>query len=279
MRARNIKPGFFKNDELAELDPLARILFAGLWCIADREGRLEDRPKRIKADVLPYDDCDVDALLDALADAGFILRYEAGSVGYIAILAFAKHQNPHKNEAPSSIPAPTSCDQGDTAPEQHSTSTVQAPEQHQSNPADSLIPDSLIPDTGFPTSEDRAARAVVPDSPFEIYSSFMDATGSDRQSVSPAWEKKQLAVARRLGEQGYGADKVGRCVAYMLSQSWRSAPFDLFGVEKVIGTWEAAGMPEREVHRNGKPDPNTRTQDDYQRNLAIAERVLGGGSR
>ena len=47
-RARNIKPGFFLNEELGVLPPLVRILFAGLWCIADRDGRLEDRPKRIK---------------------------------------------------------------------------------------------------------------------------------------------------------------------------------------------------------------------------------------
>ena len=58
-RSRNIKPGFFLNDDLAECEPLARLLFAGLWCIADREGRLEDRPKRIKIEVLPYDNCDV----------------------------------------------------------------------------------------------------------------------------------------------------------------------------------------------------------------------------
>ena len=53
MRARNLKPGFFKNDALAECDPLARILFEGLWCMADREGRLECHPKRIKAEILP----------------------------------------------------------------------------------------------------------------------------------------------------------------------------------------------------------------------------------
>jgi len=63
-RARNIKPGFFMDDVLAEIEPLGRILFAGLWCIADREGRLEDRPKRIKAEVLPYDECDMDNLLE-----------------------------------------------------------------------------------------------------------------------------------------------------------------------------------------------------------------------
>ena len=49
-RARNVKPGFFKNELLAECEPLARILFEGLWCEADREGRLEDRPRRLKAE-------------------------------------------------------------------------------------------------------------------------------------------------------------------------------------------------------------------------------------
>lgn len=65
-RARNIKPGFFANEDLAECDPLARLLFAGLWCLADREGRLEDRPKRIRAELLPYDSCDADELLNQL---------------------------------------------------------------------------------------------------------------------------------------------------------------------------------------------------------------------
>jgi len=36
---------------------LARLLYPGLWMLADREGRLEDRPLRIKAEILPYDTC------------------------------------------------------------------------------------------------------------------------------------------------------------------------------------------------------------------------------
>ena len=51
MRARNLKPGFFQNEYLADLPPLARILFCGLWCSADRNGRLEYRPKKIKAEI------------------------------------------------------------------------------------------------------------------------------------------------------------------------------------------------------------------------------------
>jgi len=141
-RSRNIKPGFFLNDELAECDPLARLLFAGLWCIADREGRLEDRPKRIKAEVLPYDDCDPDDLLNQLAQRGFIIRYEVDGNRYIQITNFKKHQNPHIKEAPSIIPPPP---EQELTPEKHCTSTVQTPEKHDEDPADSLklIPDSL----------------------------------------------------------------------------------------------------------------------------------------
>ena len=138
-RARNIKPGFFKNDLLADCQPLARLLFAGLWCEADRAGRLEDRPKRIKAECLPYDACDVDALLGELAGHGFILRYTADEHKYIQILAFDKHQNPHCKESASTIPAPC----------EHSANTEQA----------GLIPDSLnlIPD---PSSQDQKTLSV-----------------------------------------------------------------------------------------------------------------------
>jgi hypothetical protein len=106
MRARLIKPGFFKSDELAALPPLGRILFAGLWCMADREGRLNDRPRIIKAEVLPYDDCDCNALLDALAQEGFLVRYQTGGRPFLQLTTFLKHQQPHYKEPPSVIPPP-----------------------------------------------------------------------------------------------------------------------------------------------------------------------------
>lgn len=134
-RARNIKPGFFANEELVELPFSTRLLFIGLWTIADRAGRLEDRPKRIKMAIFPADSVDIDAALNELQASGFLLRYEHGGERYIQILAFDKHQNPHKDEKKSTIPAPCG----------HGASTVQEPEKHDSNPADSLIPDSPNP--------------------------------------------------------------------------------------------------------------------------------------
>jgi hypothetical protein len=146
MRSRNLKPGFFKNEALAECSPLARLLFAGLWCLADREGRLEDRPKRIRAELLPYDDGSVDDLLTELHEAGFILRYAAASGRFIQVVNFGKHQNPHHREADSTIPAPDkpeaslglSPDKPDTSPEL----AVLIPDSL------NLIPDSLIHGSG-----------------------------------------------------------------------------------------------------------------------------------
>lgn len=106
MRARNLKPGFFKNDLLAECSPLARLLFAGLWCLADREGRLEYRPKKIKAEILPYDDCNVAELIEQLKLKGFVVVYQHEEQIYLEIPAFTRHQNCHIKEPESTIPAP-----------------------------------------------------------------------------------------------------------------------------------------------------------------------------
>src|SRR5438132_6602197 len=153
-RARNLKPSFFTNDELAELSPLTRLLFAGLWTIADREGRLEDRPKRIKTEVLPYDVCKINRMLQDLHDHGFIFRYATEGRQYIQILAFVKHQNPHVKEGPSTIPAP--CLPG--------ANPVLVPE----NPEQAgLIPDSgfLSPDSGsrIPDTARKRATPLPPD--------------------------------------------------------------------------------------------------------------------
>lgn len=104
-RTRNIKPGFFTNELLAECPPLARILFAGLWCHANRDGRLEDRPTRLKALILPYDDCDVDEFLNTLAAHDFIVRYRVAGHKCISVREFLTHQSPHPNEAHIDLPA------------------------------------------------------------------------------------------------------------------------------------------------------------------------------
>ena len=105
-RSRNIKPGFFKNEVLGEMPPLYRLLFIGLWTHADREGRFECRPRKIKAEVFPYDDVNIEDGLAALEESGFLVIYAVDGLQYVQIQNWGKHQNPHHKEVGSTIPAP-----------------------------------------------------------------------------------------------------------------------------------------------------------------------------
>lgn len=190
-RSRNLKPGFFKNEDLAELPFEYRILFQGLWCEADREGRLEDRPKRLKAAIFPYDSVDVDAGLAALQAHGFLVRYEVDGLRYVQVLNFVRHQNPHKKEAASVIPAfpGLSVDSTVQEPEVDDTAPefpVQAPEIPERA---TLIPDSplLIPDS---LKQEHVQPAAAQSRFAEFWSAYPNKKG--RQEAEKAWKRRKL---------------------------------------------------------------------------------------
>lgn len=143
-RSRNIKPSIMDNEELAELPALTRLLFIFMWMLADRAGRLEDRPSRIKKQALGYDDGNADQMLNELAQAGFIERYESQGIKVIQILNFSKHQTPHVRESDSELP----CKAASTTKEVPSTNLGSAETSPRSPDTGFLIPDTplLIPD-------------------------------------------------------------------------------------------------------------------------------------
>jgi hypothetical protein len=142
-RSRNIKPAFFLNTDLSEIEPLARLTFIGLWTLADYKGCLECNLKKIKAQILPYDECDFELVVNNLSKYRFIRYYVIQEKKYIKIVNFEKHQNPHKNErdAGSDIPDITENDSKIIGMYQDGTKT----DFIGSARADSLllIPDSL----------------------------------------------------------------------------------------------------------------------------------------
>jgi hypothetical protein len=147
LRARNIKPGFFDDEDLhLKLGPYHALLFAGLWCLADKQGKCEDRPIRIKANILPYYDIDVEKLLSELEKEKFITRYSLNGFKYLKVLNFNKHQHPHHTEKDSNIPDPPS------TKKINRKRTVNRKLTNGYAPSDLLIPDSLIPDSLIPDS-------------------------------------------------------------------------------------------------------------------------------
>jgi hypothetical protein len=177
-RARNIKPSIFKNELLGEADPLLTIVFIGLWCLADREGRLEDRPKRIKAEILPYRDLtDFNGYLTVLERMDFIQRYEVDGEAYIQVTNFKKHQAPHKTERASEIPEPP-------AKTKSCPLTVKAPLSNGSDHVkESLIPDSLIPDS-LSIGRSRAEPKKSARKPDVVFEAIANACGIDWKALT-----------------------------------------------------------------------------------------------
>jgi len=109
-RIRYLKPDFFKDEDLAELPFEVRLFFAGLWNFADKSGRLEERPKRLKVEIFPYDKVDIEKCLKLLSkpkngsNKPFIQRYAVENEHYIQIVNWEKHQKPHHTESDSKIP-------------------------------------------------------------------------------------------------------------------------------------------------------------------------------
>lgn len=219
-RARNIKPGFYTNEDLAECSVWARYIFPGLWMMADREGRLEYRPKKIKGELLRFDEQAAEPLLDELQRWGFIKIYEAEGRAYIQILTFHKHQNPHHREAESDIPpmqspglsphgttskpgATNGSDEGEAQGETEASpgmepedATCQGGQAGLIPDSGFLIPDSLIPDSligsatdgGTPHASDEKTHAAA----VEISKSLREwerARGKFPRNITPSQEQ------------------------------------------------------------------------------------------
>ncbi len=56
MRIRHIKPEFYRDEKLCQHTHTERLLFLGLWAMADKNGCLKNSPVRIAADVFPFDE-------------------------------------------------------------------------------------------------------------------------------------------------------------------------------------------------------------------------------
>lgn len=165
-RARNIKPKFLTNEILAKLDPIISLLFISLWMLADREGRLEDRPDRILAEAFPArrDITDISGYLTVLAQHEFIERYKVGKQAVIQIVNFKKHQSPHVTEKPSELPAKPIPEPITVEPPLNNGAITEPLPPDSLNP-DSLKPDSLNPDSVSDVANATSSSSQVCDSP------------------------------------------------------------------------------------------------------------------
>ena len=95
-RIRTVKPDFWTDSKVVSLSPLARLLFIGSWNFADDYGAIEDDAAQLKRRVLPDEQCDPDALVDELLEAGLLAAMTDGNETFWVVAGWEKHQKVDK---------------------------------------------------------------------------------------------------------------------------------------------------------------------------------------
>lgn len=260
-RARNIKPGFFKNYMLADLGPCCQILFAGLWCLADREGRLEDKPRLIKAELFPYYDFDVNGGLTELARCNFVKRYVVNGESFIQVLNFKKHQSPHGTERASVIPE-CGADESQNhcsaiIPVVHGCITVDSPNNNGGNRPDSLIhrfTDSPIPDS--PIAVEAGCAHAPAAEPADAYLKRITTDSNARQPVTMTLDWKPSEQFKTLMMRaGLKPDTLTDAILakFQIHYNGESKPQNKW--ESALVTWCKREKPEPAIiHPEQNPD-------------------------
>ena len=115
MRKRIIDPEFFLDEEISHIDYKTRLLYIGLWTLADSNGILEDNESKIRVQIFPYQRSNISKNLQTLIRLHKLVPYEVDKKKYLLVKNFKKWQ---KESHPTyTHPTPAS---KDVPPEQKS---------------------------------------------------------------------------------------------------------------------------------------------------------------
>jgi len=99
MRARLVKPEFFRDRKMGQLGPVVALVYQALWVSADDYGTARADPEQLKGDMFTWWDsvscADIAQALQTLAHCKRVTRYTVGDETYARILNWDKHQKVH----------------------------------------------------------------------------------------------------------------------------------------------------------------------------------------
>jgi len=113
VRIRSIKPEFWASENMAALSRDERLVFIGLWSLADDEGRFRANPRYIAGQLLPYDEDGLVVVSRALArlrEQAAVTLYEVDGSSYGLVTGWGRHQKidrPSKSRLPDPPPSVT----------------------------------------------------------------------------------------------------------------------------------------------------------------------------
>lgn len=250
MRHRLIGRDFFYSSTLADFTPLARIFFQGLVCCADREGRLRDQPRRLRAEILPYDDLDADAAIEEFSEADMIRRYTVNGRKYLQILHFLEYQKPHHKERESLIPPPPNDNASpEVAQPKHESSTNQARPKNTPKKKEATSKDgasSRLDKSPNPPDTDTDTDTVSPP-----YSPPSGGTSENEPKKTARFRPPTVEEVRAYCEErGNGIDPI-EFHAHYEAKGWKIGKTPMKSWQAAVITWERTRAKERTKQHAG----------------------------
>ena len=133
-RIRNIKPEFFKHEELQDLQiehpkAMPMFVFAGLWTQCEYTGVFAWKPRSLKLEIFPFIEYDIEESLYLLESNGFITHFQKDGKKYGVVINFKKYQAISKKESEQELhyPVPT---KEDLEPSRNSSGTIPEPSRN-----------------------------------------------------------------------------------------------------------------------------------------------------
>lgn len=220
-RIRSLKPEFWADEDLADLPRDARLLYMGLWNLADEHGRLRGDARYVKGQLFPYDDDlspdAIDKLVDLLTDAGKVRRYSSAGRAYLFLPNLAKHQRLEPSKVDSKLPPPPELSQPQAGPDETAHDSDGSGRRADEN---ALLYGSGIRGQGSGV-RDADASAPAPEPPLRcekhLTANKVPNCGAcaDARRAHVRWEAeraKRLASAPKCRlHAGEPADNCGRC--------------------------------------------------------------------
>ena len=100
MRGRWVKPEFFTDRKIADLGPVAALVYQALWCLADDGGTAPADPEIVHGALFSRWSAvgvpEITGALQALSEAVRIECYSVGDDTYAIIKKWSAHQQIHK---------------------------------------------------------------------------------------------------------------------------------------------------------------------------------------
>jgi hypothetical protein len=263
-RIRSIKPEFWGDRKLAsQVSRDARLLYIALWNQADEWGRCQGDARWIKGHCLPYDDDlnlqAIDRLVDELAAAGRVVKYEVDSDPYLYLPKLADHQRLEPAKVPSRLPEPPTDPSVDAAPSE-SRANESAPRADEAETIGALhVAGGRLQVAGGRDVAPSTARKSD-----EIWDALLDACNVDTSAVTAASRGAYNRAVADLRAVGATPDDIRRRAANYRS-TYPDAPMTPTALAR---RWAELGRA---------PTRDTRTQTAKQLDAAM-QRALAAES-